>query len=115
MINSAAKALVMIQDIGRKNVGVCLDVGHSLFSAENVAEAIAMLQGHDRRLFHLHMNDNYNTADLDMIFGSVHTMEFIEAFLLATAHRLFAFTHVRRSLCLSHRGGRALSSNLYAG
>ena len=80
VINSAAKALVMIQDIGRKNVGVCLDVGHSLFSAENVAEAIAMLQGRDRRLFHLHMNDNYNTADLDMIFGSVHTIEFIEAF-----------------------------------
>jgi xylose isomerase len=80
VINSAAKALVLIGDIGRENVGVCLDVGHSLFSAENVAETVAMLQGRGRRLFHLHMNDNYNTADLDMIFGSVHTLEFIEAF-----------------------------------
>jgi xylose isomerase len=26
------------------------------------------------------MNDNYNSSDLDMIFGSVHTLEFIEFF-----------------------------------
>ena len=80
IINSAAKALLLIQDVGRPNVGVCLDIGHSLYSAENVAEAVVMLQGRDNRLFHLHMNDNYNTADLDMIFGSVHTLEFIEMF-----------------------------------
>ena len=80
LINSAAKALLLIQDIGRPNVGVCLDIGHSLYSGENVAEAIALLQGRGNRLFHLHMNDNYNTSDLDMIFGSVHTLEFIEMF-----------------------------------
>jgi xylose isomerase len=80
LINSAAKALLMINDIGRTNVGVCLDIGHSLYSRENIASAVAMIQGHDKRLFHLHMNDNYNTADLDMIFGSVRTMEFIEMF-----------------------------------
>ena len=61
-------------------MGVCLDIGHSLYSAENVAEAIALLHGRGNRLFHLHMNDNYNTSDLDMIFGSVHTLEFIEMF-----------------------------------
>jgi xylose isomerase len=28
----------------------------------------------------MHMNDNYRAGDLDMIFGSVHTIEFIEMF-----------------------------------
>ena len=80
LINSVSKALVMIGDIGRDNVGVCLDIGHSLYSRENIAEAVALVQGHKNRLFHLHMNDNHNTADLDMIFGSVRTIEFIEMF-----------------------------------
>lgn len=80
LINSVPKALLLIEDIGRKNVGVCLDIGHSLYGLENLGEVIALAQGHDNRLFHMHMNDNYRASDLDMIFGSVHTLEFIEMF-----------------------------------
>ncbi len=80
LINNVPKALLMINDIGRDNVGVCLDIGHSLYGHENLGEVVALMHSHGNRLFHCHMNDNYNGADLDMIFGAVHTMEFIEFF-----------------------------------
>jgi len=61
-------------------VGVCLDIGHSLYGLENLSEIISIAQGHDNRLFHMHMNDNYRASDLDMVFGTVHTLEHIEMF-----------------------------------
>jgi xylose isomerase len=60
------------------NVGVCIDVGHSLMASENVAEAAAMLQHYGKRLFHMHFNDNYRTWDDDMIVGSLHFVEYLE-------------------------------------
>ena len=78
-ISTVPKTLLMIADIGRENVGLCLDIGHSLYGHENLGEVVALTQAKGK-LFHLHMNDNYNSSDLDMIFGSVHTLEFIELF-----------------------------------
>lgn len=80
LISSVPKTLLMIKDIGRPNVGVCLDIGHSLYGHENLGEVIALMQQHGDKLFHMHMSDNYRGFDLDMIFGSVHTVEFIEMF-----------------------------------
>lgn len=72
-------ALTLIAESGAKNMGVTIDVGHSLEAYENVSEAAcaAMSRG---RLFHFHMNDNWRLWDDDMIAGSVHTIEFIELF-----------------------------------
>jgi len=80
IISTVPKALLMIEDIGLDNVGICLDIGHSLYGHENLGEVVALMQMRGNKLFHCHMNDNYNGADLDMIFGSVHTLEFIEFF-----------------------------------
>jgi xylose isomerase len=80
LISTVPKAMLLINDIDRDNVGVCLDIGHSLYSHENLGEVVALMQAHGNKLFHCHMNDNYNASDLDMIFGSVHTLEFIEFF-----------------------------------
>jgi len=90
LISTTPKSLLMVDDIGRDNVGVCLDVGHSLYSHENLGEAVALTQMR-KKLYHMHMNDNYNSSDLDMIFGSVHTLEFIELFywLRRTEYRGF--------------------------
>jgi xylose isomerase len=74
----AGDTLLMAQEIGLPNVGVCIDVGHSWMASENVAEAAVLLQRHDRRLFHLHFNDNYRTWDDDMIVGSLHFVEYLE-------------------------------------
>ena len=79
-ISNTPKTLMLCEDIGRANVGVCLDIGHSLFGHENLGEAVALCQLKNRRLFHLHMNDNYGDMDGDMYFGSVHLLTFVELF-----------------------------------
>jgi xylose isomerase len=80
MISTVPKALLLSADTGRENVGICLDIGHSLYGHENLGEVVSLMCMHGNRLFHCHMNDNYNSADQDMIFGSIHTLEFIEFF-----------------------------------
>lgn len=74
----AADTLLMAQEIGEKNVGVCIDVGHSLMASENVAEAALLLHHYGQRLFHMHFNDNYRFWDDDMIVGSIHFVEYLE-------------------------------------
>lgn len=78
-IATVGKALYLCERIGTPNVGITLDVGHSLMALENPAESavLAMQQG---RLFHLHMNDNYRDWDHDMIPGSINLWETLELF-----------------------------------
>jgi xylose isomerase len=71
----AADTLLMALQTGCANVGVCIDVGHSLMASENVSEAAVILGD---RLFHMHYNDNYRSWDDDMIVGSVHVVEYFE-------------------------------------
>ena len=78
-IDTTTKVLLMIKDIARKNVGMTLDIGHSLYGHESLAEAVALAQM-DKRLFHLHLNDNYGEMDWDMPFGSVHFLGLVEFF-----------------------------------
>lgn len=74
----AGDTLLMAQETGQKNVGVCIDAGHALMAGENMAEAAVMLQHYGQKLFHLHLNDNYRTWDDDLIVGSVHFVEYLE-------------------------------------
>jgi len=74
----AADTLLLAEDTGQDNVGVCIDVGHALYAYENVAESIVILQERGNKLFHMHFNDNYRYWDDDMIVGSVHLVEYIE-------------------------------------
>jgi len=76
-VNSGGKALALCQAVGRDNLGVTLDVGHALNALENPAEIASILM-YEKRLFHLHMNDNYGRCDDDMPSGSVHVPQFIE-------------------------------------
>lgn len=72
-------ALTIIGESGMPNMGITIDVGHSLEAYEDVSEAIcaAMSRG---RMYHFHMNDNWRLWDDDLIAGSVHTVEYIEMF-----------------------------------
>ncbi len=76
----AADTLLMAQETGLPNVGVCLDVGHAFVAQENAAESVWLLQHYGRRLFHMHYNDNYGHWDDDMIVGSVHLTCYLELF-----------------------------------
>lgn len=77
LVNSGGKALALSQATGQANVGVCLDIGHAFNARENPAE-IATILLREKRLFHLHFNDNYGLADDDMPVGTVHWPQFIE-------------------------------------
>lgn len=74
----AADTLLMARETGLDNVGVCIDVGHSLMAGENVAEVAFLLHHYGDKLFHMHFNDNYRSWDDDMIVGSVHCVEYVE-------------------------------------
>jgi xylose isomerase len=76
-IDTPAKVMMLARDIGRKNVGLTLDIGHSLYGHENLAAVVSLAQ-REKKLFHLHMNDNYADSDSDMAFGSVHFLGYVE-------------------------------------
>ncbi len=77
-IARAADTLLLVNSIGLDNLGVTLDVGHSLMAYENVSESISLCKFYGDKLRHMHFNDNYRYWDDDMIAGSVHTIEFLE-------------------------------------
>jgi len=74
-VDSAAKALLLLQ--GLDNVGVLLDVGHSMQGGENVAEAAALLAAYGK-LDYLHLNDNHGDWDDDMMVGAIHLVHYLE-------------------------------------
>lgn len=77
IIDSAAKSLLLVNQINKDNVGVLLDIGHAWAALENVAETVALLDDADK-LWYIHLNDNYRSWDDDMLVGSVHTIETLE-------------------------------------
>ncbi len=79
MMKNAGMALAVAYETGCDNVGVTLDVGHAFNAGENPAEVAAILLS-KKRLFHIHVNDNYRIADDDMPVGSVHWPQYFEFF-----------------------------------
>jgi len=77
--STASKALKLAKDTEMDNVGVIMDIGHSFLCGENPAEEISYLMK-ENKLFHLHNNDNYSDWDYDMLPGSVHFWENLEAY-----------------------------------
>lgn len=76
-IDSAAKALLLLKDIGIKETGVTLDFGHSIYGNENPAEALCLLQDSPFS-YYIHINDNDQRWDWDYFAGSKHYIEFVE-------------------------------------
>jgi xylose isomerase len=74
-VDSAAKVLLLLQ--GLDDIGVLLDVGHSLQGRENVAEAAALLASYGK-LDYVHLNDNHGDWDDDMMVGAVHLVYYLE-------------------------------------
>ena len=77
-LDTAPKALLLCESIGLPNVGVTIDLGHSLVAQENPGQSVALCARHGR-LFQVHVNDNYGDWDSDMVVGQVNfwtTLEF---------------------------------------
>lgn len=84
LLGDIGTTLLMIHDIARDNVGVCLDFAHLLYAGEQPAFAAAMA-AHHARLYGLHLNDAYGARDDGMMVGSVHAAQTLE--LLYTMDR----------------------------
>lgn len=76
-IDSTAKALLLLKEIGNPNMGVTLDMGHSLQSQENPAQMLVTIldSGFDT---YIHTNDNDTRADWDLIGASRHFLHYVE-------------------------------------
>ena len=79
VFSSCARTLLAIEEMGRDNVGILLDFGHSLYGGESPAEAAQLAMSRDR-LFAIDVNDNFRSWDDDMVVGSVHLLETFEFF-----------------------------------
>jgi xylose isomerase len=79
--SSAARTLLAIEDMGVENVGIVLDLGHSLFAKETPADVLQLVSRRGK-LVSVEVNDNWRDWDDDMAVGSVHLLETIE-FLFA--------------------------------
>lgn len=76
-VDSAAKALCLLHDIGLANMGVTLDFGHSVYGGEQPAEAVALVAASPYRLY-VHINDNDGKWDWDYFCGTKHFLEYVE-------------------------------------
>ena len=76
-IDTASKALCLLNDIQDKNMGVTLDFGHSTYGNENPAEALVMLAESPYK-YYVHINDNDGKWDWDYFCGTKHFLEYIE-------------------------------------
>jgi xylose isomerase len=76
---TAARTLVGIQQLDRDDVGIVVDLGHSIFAKETPADVLALVNDHGR-LYTIEVNDNWREWDDDMAVGSVHLIETLEFF-----------------------------------
>jgi xylose isomerase len=77
--STAARTLLGIQAMGRDDVGIVVDLGHSLFAKEAPADVLSLVHEHGR-LYTIEVNDNWREWDDDMAVGSVHLIETLEFF-----------------------------------
>ncbi|MHC4520051.1 MAG: sugar phosphate isomerase/epimerase family protein, partial [Planctomycetota bacterium] len=70
-VDTAAKALVLLNDIGLREMGITVDFGHSVYGHENPAEVVAML-AESRYPYYIHINDNDGRWDWDYMVGTHH-------------------------------------------
>jgi len=76
-VDSAAKALCLLNDIQIKEMGVTLDFGHSTYGNENPAEALVLLAESPFK-YYIHINDNDGKWDWDYFCGTKHFLEYVE-------------------------------------
>jgi xylose isomerase len=76
-VDTAAKTLLLLNEIGIEQMGVTLDFGHSMYGNENPAEAVSLL-AQSRFLYYIHINDNDGKWDWDYMVGTHHLLDYLE-------------------------------------
>lgn len=76
-ISTCGDTMELIGDVGKENLGVALDLGHSLMAGEKMACSVARIMKKGK-LFRTHWGDNFHHWDDDVMIGSANPLEFIE-------------------------------------
>ena len=76
-VDTAAKALCLLNDIGIAQMGTTVDFGHSKYGGENPAEVVSLL-AHSRHPYYIHINDNNGKWDWDFMVASHNFLEYAE-------------------------------------
>jgi len=76
-VDTAAKTLCLLNDIGIRQMGVTVDFGHSKYGQENPAEVVALL-ANSRYPYYIHINDNNGKWDWDFMVATHNFLEYVE-------------------------------------
>ncbi|MBN2049241.1 MAG: sugar phosphate isomerase/epimerase [Spirochaetales bacterium] len=76
-IDSAAKTLCLLNELGNTALGVTLDFGHSVYGGENPAEALCLLEASPYP-YYIHINDNDGQWDWDYMVATKHFIDYVE-------------------------------------
>ena len=79
MLGTAGETVAFCEQVGLPNVGLTLDIGHSLYAQERPGQALVLAQ-RSNRLFHIHLNDNDKMWDWDMLPGAYNLWDLVEFF-----------------------------------
>ena len=76
-LDTTAKALLLLKEVGNPYTGITLDMGHSLQSQENPAQSLVTIfdTGFDA---YIHTNDNDTRADWDLLGASRYFLHYVE-------------------------------------
>jgi xylose isomerase len=77
VFSTAARTLLAIEEVGAPNLGIVMDLGHSLLGKETPAEEVQHIARRGR-LTNVELNDNWRDWDDDLTVGSVHLTESLE-------------------------------------
>jgi xylose isomerase len=76
-VDTASKALCLLNDIGLEAMGITLDFGHSMYGNENPAEVVSLLAA-SHWPFYVHINDNDGRWDWDYMVATRHFLDYVE-------------------------------------
>lgn len=76
-VDTAAKTLCLLNDIGISGMGITVDYGHSKYGQENPAEVVAQLV-RSQYPYYIHINDNNGKWDWDYMVASHNFLEYVE-------------------------------------
>jgi xylose isomerase len=76
-LDSAAKSLLLCGAVGRNNLGITLDIGHSIYGGENPAEALCLIAASGVP-YYVHINDNNGRWDWDLMAGTYNLWLYVE-------------------------------------
>lgn len=86
LIGDVCATLMLIDDVGQKNLGITLDFCHMIMKKENPAYSL-FLSAQRNRLVGFHLNDGYGHFDDGLMLGTVHLLQTLEYIYYAKKYK----------------------------